>query len=560
MAGLHSYIGVMAAFILLGLLLASPGSEFQVVRILATSDLHCRVRSCSDFKAPGLPRRLLGGWENLAELIRDKRTDASLLLDCGDFAFGSAEGEETQGRAAVRFMNLAGYDAAAIGARDFQGGAENLEILARLARFPLLADPMLDVVLNRRVPLFRPYLIKDVNGVRVGIIGLTDPDIPKLNLEDNTRGLAVDEPVAQLARYLPALQAESADIIIAFGHIPVQDAASLLDSFPELSVVICPDGRGEGKKEGLIPIAPYGQRLGVIDILVHRQGRGAYQVEARSLNVLPGRPDSSKAAALVEELLVKEMDSVVCYCGAEFGPGEDGLVSLGKLVSEAVRRSTGADIAILPLAVVESGLSRGWLKAHELFEAVPFAERLRLVLLEDTLVHEVFRALEQDECAPLLAGADLFVTGDTSRWPLVAQVARIRHRTRKLQYRVATTEQLLERSGIAEKGKLMPRNLTDLWVEWASARDTLMPVPGPKLYTATPGLVRSADSASFPININTATAKLLEQLPGIGPKTAQRIIEYRQAQGRFGSVDELQNVKGIGPKKLEKIRPLATVR
>lgn len=56
------------------------------------------------------------------------------------------------------------------------------------------------------------------------------------------------------------------------------------------------------------------------------------------------------------------------------------------------------------------------------------------------------------------------------------------------------------------------------------------------------------------ININTATAEQLQQLKGIGPAMAQRIIEYRSKHGEFASVDELQQVKGIGSKTLAKIR------
>ena len=61
------------------------------------------------------------------------------------------------------------------------------------------------------------------------------------------------------------------------------------------------------------------------------------------------------------------------------------------------------------------------------------------------------------------------------------------------------------------------------------------------------------------VNLNTATQAQLESLPGVGPKTAARIIEYRQKNGSFKKIEELMNVKGIGEKSFLKLKPLITV-
>ena len=61
------------------------------------------------------------------------------------------------------------------------------------------------------------------------------------------------------------------------------------------------------------------------------------------------------------------------------------------------------------------------------------------------------------------------------------------------------------------------------------------------------------------VNINTATSDELQTLDGIGPAMASRIIEYRQTNGNFTSVDDLGNVSGIGEKTLEKLRPHVSV-
>ncbi|MCH2450527.1 MAG: helix-hairpin-helix domain-containing protein [Gracilimonas sp.] len=71
---------------------------------------------------------------------------------------------------------------------------------------------------------------------------------------------------------------------------------------------------------------------------------------------------------------------------------------------------------------------------------------------------------------------------------------------------------------------------------------------------------REVTTISILININTANSAELQKLDGIGPSYAQNIIDYREANGGFDSIHELINVKGIGEKRLENIRPFITLR
>jgi competence protein ComEA len=84
--------------------------------------------------------------------------------------------------------------------------------------------------------------------------------------------------------------------------------------------------------------------------------------------------------------------------------------------------------------------------------------------------------------------------------------------------------------------------------------EAVAPAPTPAVAVA-PG----ATASPGPIDLNQATAAELDALPGIGPATAQAIVDHRTTKGPFASVDDLEAVRGIGPAKLDAIRALVTV-
>jgi competence protein ComEA len=80
--------------------------------------------------------------------------------------------------------------------------------------------------------------------------------------------------------------------------------------------------------------------------------------------------------------------------------------------------------------------------------------------------------------------------------------------------------------------------------------------PPPPVSGGQPGIGGSAGAL---VDINTATAAELETLPRIGPTTAQRIMQYREANGPFAAIEDIQNVPGIGPATFEGLKDLITV-
>jgi competence ComEA-like helix-hairpin-helix protein len=78
-------------------------------------------------------------------------------------------------------------------------------------------------------------------------------------------------------------------------------------------------------------------------------------------------------------------------------------------------------------------------------------------------------------------------------------------------------------------------------------------------YVIPTGILGNKKPPPAPINLNTATSEELQLVPGIGPVTAEKILQMRKSYGAFKSVDDLRAVRGIGPKRLEKMRKYLTV-
>ena len=88
----------------------------------------------------------------------------------------------------------------------------------------------------------------------------------------------------------------------------------------------------------------------------------------------------------------------------------------------------------------------------------------------------------------------------------------------------------------------------------APLADGMQVVVPRKVQPGAAGGAAEAEATSGPVHLNTATLEQLDSLPGVGPVTAQKILDYRQEHGAFASVDELDAISGIGPARLETLR------
>jgi len=109
--------------------------------------------------------------------------------------------------------------------------------------------------------------------------------------------------------------------------------------------------------------------------------------------------------------------------------------------------------------------------------------------------------------------------------------------------------------GATPKAELAQVNLA---APLADGEQVVIPKRGaPEIAPAgAPGSPAGAGPGAAPIQLSTATLEQLDTLPGVGPATAQKILDYRAKHGAFSSIEELDAVSGIGPKRLDQLRDL----
>ena len=111
---------------------------------------------------------------------------------------------------------------------------------------------------------------------------------------------------------------------------------------------------------------------------------------------------------------------------------------------------------------------------------------------------------------------------------------------------------------LARAGGLTPkadRTLVNLAAPLADGQQVIVPL---RVAGGAGGAAGGSGSAATagPVHLNVATLEQLDALPGVGPVTAQKILDYRDKHGAFGSVDELDAISGIGPARLDQLREL----
>jgi len=222
------YYSFATLIILLALVLVarSFAPERVQITILGTTDLHGNILPL-DYYTNKPDNR---GFAKVATLIKRIRKEQPnvMLIDSGDTIQGSPL-ESFHGRKNNRpvdpmmlVMSSLNYDAMTVGNHEYNFGLKVLEKARSEAKFPWLSANTYDIATQK--PHYKPYIVKEVAGIKIGVLGLTTPGIPNWDNPPNYAGLEFHEPVAEARKWVPILRdQEKVDVVVIAMHMGLEE-------------------------------------------------------------------------------------------------------------------------------------------------------------------------------------------------------------------------------------------------------------------------------------------------------------------------------------------------
>jgi 2',3'-cyclic-nucleotide 2'-phosphodiesterase (5'-nucleotidase family) len=263
------------------LVLAVAGPAFADVKVLYTGDLVGTIKACG---CPGAPA---GGIVDVASAVKAERAGGDfLLVDVGNFM---PYLQEVRADYTALLMQGMRYDAINVGERELEEGVARVDSLARAYGLPLISASMLRV--DTRAPVFRPYTVRAVGKVKVGVIGVTSPDLFALAPESRSKSMTFASLDESLKRWLPEVQKKS-DLVVLLGQMSEEEALKVKATYPGIGVVVrgSRDIEREAKPNGaaVIRATRYGTGFGVLNVKV-KKGKVTGQ-EDRKVAFVKGAP------------------------------------------------------------------------------------------------------------------------------------------------------------------------------------------------------------------------------------------------------------------------------
>ncbi|MBI5442642.1 MAG: bifunctional metallophosphatase/5'-nucleotidase [Deltaproteobacteria bacterium] len=397
---------------LLCLVLAAPAfaADRVALTILQTSDLHANLLPWD------YARGAEGAWGlgRAATRIRQIRKTAPnvLLLDGGDTIQGAPAGwlEARRPTGGLHFMASAmksiGYDAMAVGNHEFNFGMDVLRRVQKDSAFPWLSAN------TRRAAdgsaAFPEVLVKELGGVRVGVLGLTTPNIPGWEPAQNRPGLTWEDPVETARRLVPFLRKEKGcDVVVVLFHSGLEAdpetgepngtahenrVVALAREVPGIDLILTGHTHRRlalTRVHGVPVVQPgrWGEVLARVDLVVER-GEGRATVVEASGTLLPSDdsvaidPEIAAIAKAPHDRALSYLNETLATASGPFPGGRARLedTALLDLVNETQLAVTGADLSLTSLLPFRfDGWEAGPITVRQVYALYPYENQLVVV-------------------------------------------------------------------------------------------------------------------------------------------------------------------------------------
>src|SRR5213596_2701222 len=204
---------------------AALNPDTVCISILHTTDLHGHILPTSDYDG-NLDR---GGLARCATQVRrwQRENPNSILIDVGDVYQGTDVSLRNKGRLMIDLLNHLEYDAWVVGNHEFDWGMECFEHALQQSNMPVLAANMLMEQKpagefpdgNHPFATIQPFILKEIAGIKLAIIGVTTPGMAFWLGPEFTRGIEFQSPVEPVRRAIATAKREGADTIVLSGHM-----------------------------------------------------------------------------------------------------------------------------------------------------------------------------------------------------------------------------------------------------------------------------------------------------------------------------------------------------
>lgn len=207
--------------------------DIRRIVIVGTNDFHGALEPIKETTAEKDKKNSIeypvGGAEIIAsyfKILRNRYANQILFLDAGDIFQGSFISDRLKGEPTIRFYNYLDYDALTFGNHEFDFGGtkenpqSNLIDLIKRLNPPVISSNIIDIK-TRETPKWeniKPYLMKKINGINVGIIGTTTLETPTASSSENIKGIYFANHTHSIIKYAQKLRMEGADIVVLLTH------------------------------------------------------------------------------------------------------------------------------------------------------------------------------------------------------------------------------------------------------------------------------------------------------------------------------------------------------